>query len=265
VRKPADGSYQVLKYLSMHRTAIIGLDDPAALWVGSVIRDRLSEDLTIRELDVHIEGSECRVTAFTGGGASSVSRMGRAVDAILGKREASRLPYVYRYKVHSDPGDGTLHLQAVRRKVGLPDVLPVIQFAGAKGMLSRYRGGEEVLIGFVEGDPGQPYVAQHPHGDPDNAGGIARVLDMVESGGPGTTIMVSLGPEAGAFTAPVLAASPSGGTVPVLMAGVRYLVSFGSVLDEPSAEDLIPPTLTPPVASALYGSIITASEGAAVE
>lgn len=259
-RTPRRGCYQLTGngYNPLTRTVELAVDDPSDLWVGSVLTEGLDEPQTIREFEIHVDGDKCRVVAYTGGEASSSSRLGRAFAALLEQREAKRLYGTYRYRVYSDPKDGALDLQAVRPIAGLPDVLPVLQSAGIAGALSRLLPGAIVRIAFDEGDPTMPYVSGYASGSPDETAGIARMADMVACGGPLTTATFSVGPAAGLYTAPVNAVGAPGSptAVPVVVAGVPYLVSFGVTTDVLS---LAPPTLVPPMANELIGQILTAS------
>jgi hypothetical protein len=234
---PAPETYEVLSHSPLHRTAVIACDDPAALWVGHVLTERFESPQTIREFSLHLDKASCRITAYLGGDDRTVSRIGRALSALLEQREAQRLYGTYRYRVYADTNDGTLSLQVVRPVSGLPDVLPVTKVSGISGAVSHLNSGEIVRVAFDEGDPELPYVANFPAGDPEKASPLARMSDMVLSGGTGTTIMFSLGPEAGGYTAPTPAVIGN----PVVVPGVRYLVTFGSALDQ-SPEAKIPPT-----------------------
>lgn len=257
---PAD-SYELLTYSPLTRRAELALNDPGALWVSMVITDRLAEPQTIRELEIHVEIVDgvpsCRAIARTGAVLSD------SLDAVLEQRESKRLYGTYRYRVVAVESDSRLQLQAVRQIPGLPDVLPASQVAGIASAVSTPDLGTIVRVAFDEGDPQLPYVAGWPAGDPSKAAGIARMSDLVTCGGEGTVAVFSLGPMAGAYTAPVLALGSPTGAVPVVMAGVPYLVSFSdvvSVLEDPS-----PPTIVPPKAEPLLGYILSASEKGAIE
>lgn len=251
------GTYQTLNYTPTSRTAEIGLDDPVALWVGSIIDDRFDEPKTIRDLEIHVEGSTCRVRAFLDD-ASDSTRLSHALDALFETRE-QRFYGTYRYRVYSDSRDNTLNLQVVRPVSGLPDVLPVSIATGLAGARTKLDEGEIVKVAFDEGDITMPFVAHYPPGDPEKTAGLARMADLTLSGGALTTIMFSTGPEAGAYVTPVMALGSPSGVVPVVVPGVRYLVSFGSALDiDPAA--LAPPTLLPPQANPLVGYVASASD-----
>jgi len=267
--EPTAGSYNLLNYSPLTRIAELAVDDPASLWVGAILKDRLTEPQTVREMRLTVEvdketgSGKCRVFAWTGGDELSQSRLGRAVAALLAQRESKRLYGTYRYRVVSVDSDKRLQLQAVRPISGLPDVLPVSQVAGIASAVSTPDEGTIVRVAFDEGDCTMPYVSGWPAGDPDKVSGIARMSDLITSGGPGTVITLSLGPMAGAYTAPALALGSPTGTVPVVMAGVPYLCSFSDVVT--IVDDPTPPTILPPKADPLLGYILSASDKGAIE
>lgn len=263
--EPTAGSYSVLNYSPLNRRAEIALDDPASLWVGAILTDRLSEPQTIRDLEIHVEvdkasgAGSCRAIAWTGGDDSSQSRLGRALDALLDQRDSARLYGTYRYRVIEvlDDDEKRLALQAVRPRPGLPDVLPVSPTAGIAGGVSTPNLGSVVRIAFDEGDPTMPFVAHWPSGDPENASGIARLSDMVTSGGVNCTVMFSqLSYPGGGIPGPPTPGVPG---APTIMPGVPYLCSFGDII--------IPPEFPIPEVSGdpLVGYILSASEKGAVE
>lgn len=266
---PPAGSYNLLTYSPLTRNAELAVDDPVNLWVGSVLTDRLSEPQTIREMRLHVSvdasgvGS-CRVYAWTGGDESTQSRVGRALDALLEQRESKRLYGTYRYRVVAVGDDKRLQLQAVRPLPGLPDVLPVSPGAGLPGAVCTPTEGSIVRVAFDEGDCEMPYVAQWPAGDPEKAAGIARMSDMVICGGAGYTIMLSLGPLEGGFTAPTGTLTTG---VPGVQAGVPYLMTFcdvGTLALDPTK--LIPPTPADPLTQdPLDGYILSGSDLGAIE
>lgn len=260
------GTYQLDTYSPLQRLASISLDDPAVLWVGSVLTDRLSEPQTIRDIEIHVEKTTCRIHAYTGGDASDSSRLGRALDAILGQRDSQRLFGVYGYRVFTEESDGRLALQALRKVSGLPDVMFASQSAGIATALSSLQDGAIVRVMFDEGDCRKPFVAFYPSGDPDKAAGIVRMSDLMQTGGYGTTATFSLLPcEPGGIPGPptVALGSPTG-TVPVLALGLPYLVSFGNTFDVVPT-GVLPPACPPvpldaDLVGSLYGYALSASD-----
>jgi hypothetical protein len=204
---PVEGSYNVLTYSPLNRTATIGLDDPVALWVGSVITDRLSEPQTIRELEVHVDKSQCRVKAWTGGDESDSCRLGRAIEAYLRQRDAAHVWGCYRYRVFAMSGNRA-NLQAVRRLAGLPDVLPVTIRPGVAGMWAKLRPGSEVLVEFIEGDVTQPICVGFP--SKDDAHYIPESLELCVAPGKTGKPLARLGDTVDVFLPPEI---PVAGTV----------------------------------------------------
>ena len=65
----------------------------------------------------------------------------------------------YKYRVvQMNPGDNRVHLQSVRKDLGLPDVLPISIMPGIPGAKSALTEEAIVLVSFIEGDPTQPIV-----------------------------------------------------------------------------------------------------------
>lgn len=244
------GKYQTLSFSPATRTAEIALDDPAVLWVGSLISDRFDAPKTIRDLELHADGRVCRVRAFVDD-ASESTRLSHAFDALL-ETTAQRFYGTYRYQVFSDPNDNTLNLQVVRPVSGLPDVLPVSIAAGLAGGRTHLKAGEIVRVAFDEGDPTMPFVAHYPPGAVDASAGIARMADLIMSGGGGTTVTFGLPCTGGAPLPPTPAVVGS----PVIIPGVPYLVSFGGAIVPPT-----PPVFAAGVGTAdpLMGFVLTAS------
>jgi hypothetical protein len=266
-RTPEPESYQIDTYSPLQRTAMISLDDPAALWVGSVLTQRLSSPQTIRDLEVHVTRDKCRVKAYTGGDAGDISRIDRALESILRQRETNKLTGVYRFRVFHDLEDGSANLQAVRPGLlaGLPDVLPVTKFAGVAKSLSKLADGDIVGVAFLDGDTNAPIIVAYPHGDPSKTAGVARMGDVVMSGGYGTVVTFSIGPLEGEFAVPAMCVGEPSGLVPVVVAGLPYLVKFSHIENIPlDPTTIIPPLPIPPTPlecdGTLAGYIATASE-----
>lgn len=66
---------------------------------------------------------------------------------------------LYEYRVDSQSGN-TVDLRPVDASLGLPNPLPKVAFrSGAPGAKGELQGGTTVLVGFVNSDPGRPFVA----------------------------------------------------------------------------------------------------------
>ena len=64
---------------------------------------------------------------------------------------------IYRYQVFQQTGE-KLELQAVRKRPGLPDILPVEMFPGVAGAFAELQPDCTVLVQFLDGDPSLPVV-----------------------------------------------------------------------------------------------------------
>jgi hypothetical protein len=171
------------------------------------------------------------------------TRAADAMRAIVEQITTQRLDGIYRYRVVRMVGD-RCDLQAARPSSGVPDLIAISMF-GAPGIHAQLTPGVEVGVQFFDGDRAQPVItafagkgsAGHVPVTLDLVGGgrsIARVGDLVSSGGPGTTVTFDLPPGGSMTPTPMLTLTP-------------YLVSFG----------LIPPTAV--LAAPLYGSIASGS------
>ena len=65
-------------------------------------------------------------------------------------------------------GDQRVELQAVRKTLGFPDILPISMAPGMAGLTAKLTPGCEVLVSFVDGDPAQPLITHFAA--PDAAG-----------------------------------------------------------------------------------------------
>lgn len=64
---------------------------------------------------------------------------------------------LYRYQVFQQTDD-KLELQALKKRPGLPDILPVEMFPGVAGAFSNVKNGSTALVMFIDGSPTQPIV-----------------------------------------------------------------------------------------------------------
>lgn len=64
---------------------------------------------------------------------------------------------IYRYQVFRQTGE-KLELQILKKKPGLPDILPVEMFPGVAGAFSTVSESSTALVMFIDGDPSQPIV-----------------------------------------------------------------------------------------------------------
>ncbi len=156
---PASTTYEVLEHSPGQNLVLLAVDDPGAVRIGSVLTERLDAPLTVRDLVVTVTGRDVRVSAWTGGTASSAGRLPGLLKAIARRATDDRLYGVYRYRVTTlaDTEGARLNLQAVRKTPGLPDVLPVAMW-GAAGIHPTLSLGTEVLVQFIDGERAEPFV-----------------------------------------------------------------------------------------------------------
>ena len=234
--------YEVLAYDPRERVVTLAVDNLGAVRIGSILEERLDVPQTVRELEITVR-DEVRVFAWCGGSELGPGRLAGLLQAITETTTRRRLFGKYRYRVVRMRGD-RVELQAYTSRPGLPDVLPVSMWPGVAGAHAELAAGAGVLVEFIEGDRAQPMVTGFIGKDgqgfvPESltlcgsAQRVARQGDLVQSGGPGCSVV---------FTG---AGAPPNNAVVV---GLPYLVSFSA---DPSAVG--------PLAAPLYGAISTGS------
>lgn len=189
-----EGGYEVVDYDA--RTGVVtlhvedlGVDGVA---IGGVLRAGLDAPQTIRDLEVVVTEGESIVYAWCAGGESArgpiLDPLVSIVEGVLERRLLGK----YRYRVIRMSGD-RVELQSVRRRVGLPDLLPVSMWPGFAGVHAELAGGAEVLVEFIEGDAAQPIITHFAGKDgvgfvpesiaiAEGTKGAARVDDDVNAG-----------------------------------------------------------------------------------
>lgn len=154
------------------------------------------------------------------------------IENLVGRRiDYSRM---YTAVVSKQNGDGSLQLLVDNEKIRGTGHNNVPLRLGLPGMSAQLLVGARVRVGFEDGDPSKPFAALF---DTDAAfvsisfakgtQAMARQGDLVQSGGPGTTVTFA----------------PLPGSPAIVTSGSPYLISF----------DVIPPT--PILAASLFGSI----------
>lgn len=222
------GDYEVLAFDPRSRVATLAVDNPLAVTIGSVISERLDAPQTVRDLELRVDGSELRVMAWCGGGASEAGRLTQLLRTIARHSTAGRIYGKFRYRVVRMAGDGRVELQAVRKAAGMPDILPVSQWPGVAGTHAELSPGAEVLVEFVEGDPTMPVVTHYA-----GKGGVGFVPAHLTIGGDvglpaarqGDTVEVLLPPAQFAGT---INALPATGVVTWLAPTADGTITSGS-------------------------------------
>ncbi len=187
------GEYSLLNFEPRTRLAVLSVEEPAVIQIGSILRDRLSQPQTVRELHFAVEKTTFRVHAWCGGSATSTSRLGDALGAIVQGFGRARLDGIYRYRVATMDG-AAANLQAVSKAAGLPHLMKVTQaMAGATWV--DLAPGAIVYVQFVAGDRTDPRIT----GVDAELGagatrGVARQNDATLTYLPTKPIAVALGP-----------------------------------------------------------------------
>lgn len=151
------GTYEILEFDARERVAVLGLDDLAAVGIGSVLSDRLDAPQVVRDLEIEIGPDTVRARAWCGGASGSRGRLEDLLVAIVERVTARRLSGLFEFRVVRMAAD-RVELQAVRRAAGLPDVLPVSAWPGVAGTHGELTPGARVLVQFVEGDRTRPVI-----------------------------------------------------------------------------------------------------------
>jgi hypothetical protein len=153
------GPYEVLQVDPRARTVSLALEDPTAIGIGSTLRARLDAPLVVRELELVVSAGALRATAWCGGEQSSAGRIARSLRAIVREEIARELGIVgaHEYRLVQMSTD-RVELQAVRKRDGLPDTLPISMWPGVAGAWADLSPGTHVLVEFTAGDPTQPRV-----------------------------------------------------------------------------------------------------------
>ena len=153
----AASAYHVLAYDPRERIATIAADDLRAVQIGSLISEGLDAPATVRELLITVRAQDVRLTAWCGGSETSYGAIAGLLRSIVQRSMDERLWGTYRYRVIRMAGVRA-ELQAVRKSVGLPDLLPISIWAGVPGVHVELTQGAEVLVQFLEGDRAQPVL-----------------------------------------------------------------------------------------------------------
>lgn len=152
------GEVELLSFDASSRVAVLALTDTSAVLPGSTITDeRIPGGATVREVHFELARGTLRARCWCGSGARD--RLSSALEALVQQVVARSLRLgggPWRYRVVGMAPDGRVNLQAI--STGVPDVLPVPMRPGAAGVHAQLTPGTEVLVHFVEGDPGQPVI-----------------------------------------------------------------------------------------------------------
>ena len=211
---PSGDSYQILKFDPLQQRAILSVDDLSQIVIGVVLTEGVDEPLTVTALEIVITPESFRVIAW----GQRQQGAGDSLKRIVERLTVQELNGIYRYRVSQMAGD-RVDLQVARTASGLPDQLRVAQWGGS-GMHAILALGSEVLVQFIDGNRADPVITHYPGKGQGGhipeaieiAGGgnrISRQGDLVQSGGPGASIILGTGGD------------------PAFL-GVPYLISFSA-------------------------------------
>lgn len=158
--------YSLLTFSPTSQSAVLSVDDPSDIGVGSIISDRLEAPATVREVSYTVDAAAFRVTCWLGGTGASEGRLRDAARGLVEALTRGKLWGLYAYRVVSMVSR-RVNLQAVSRAVGLPDMVAVSQRPGIPGAWAELTPGVVVLVAFVAGSPAEPVIVGYsPNGDP---------------------------------------------------------------------------------------------------
>jgi len=202
-------AYRVLAYDPRDQIVTLDVTDPGAVKIGSVISEGLEGPRVVRSLELRLTADELRVLAWVGGTELAHGPLTSVIRAIVQRTTDTVLHGHYRYRVVRMAGD-RVELQAIRKIVGLPDLLPLSFMPGIPGAHAELAPGAEVLVAFVEGDRAQPVVLAFA--GKDTAGFVPVSLTLGGAAGSpaarqGDMVEVTLPPAAFAGTVNALPAT----------------------------------------------------------
>ena len=151
-------TYEVLAHDPRTRIVTLAVDDPGDVAVGAILSERLDAPQTVRDLELHLDGGEFRITAWCGGSAGEPGRLAGLLQGIARRATDAPLLGKFRYRVVRMAPDGRVELQAVSKTAGLPDVKPISMWPGVAGAHAELTPGAEVLVEFIEGSRTMPIV-----------------------------------------------------------------------------------------------------------
>jgi hypothetical protein len=220
-------AYQVLTYDPRAQDALVTVDDPSAVTIGSVLAEGLDAPITVREFELVVTATEMRVHAWCGGVAGAHGNLADSVRAIVQRLTDQPLHGLYRYRVERMSGD-RVELQVVKKSAGLPDVFPLSIWPGVAGVHAVLSPGAEVLVQFVEGSRAQPVVTHFAGKDGVGFTPVSLVLGGPSGGAAarmGDTVEVLLPP---AVFSGTIGGSPATGVITFILNKAMGTITSGS-------------------------------------
>jgi hypothetical protein len=170
--------YEVLTFDPRFGIATVTTETPQAITIGSVLRRKLNEPRIVREITIDVTSTAVRLQCWCPDVVPARNRLLDLVAAAV-RAVAPELPYtkLYRYRVvEPNLGDHRWKLQPVKKAIGIEDISPADMRPGMAGLVAELMPGSEVLVGFIEADPGQPFILAHS--PPDSPGWLPLSLTM---------------------------------------------------------------------------------------
>jgi len=191
------GAVDLLTFDQREQVITLATDDPRAVRVGTILRERLDAPETARAIELIMSAGKLRILAWSGGAPGSPSRIVRALRAVAREttEPVTKFHGLYRYRVVRMSGD-RVELQAVRKLAGLPDVLPVSLFAGMAGLWAKLAPSSLVLVTFIEGDPTAPILTHYTPKDHPGFVPVELLLDAstrLDLGPSSATVRIAAG------------------------------------------------------------------------
>lgn len=161
---PAQDSYHVHSYDPQERLMQLSADDTGTLIPGDTVTlPEGSGTVVLRDLTYYLTPEALRVTAWCGtpdalAPSDSRGRLAGVLQAIAVRSVDAERFGLRRYRVVSMHPDGRVNLQIVTHSDYLPSSVRVRQAPGCPGAHGELADGSEVLVSFVDGDPGDPVV-----------------------------------------------------------------------------------------------------------
>ncbi len=149
----------------------------AAESIASILPGLVVDGLTVVDVMHEISAEGGLRSTVWGARASGESRQVAAMRAIFDQLDPDRkFRGVTEYRVVTLEGE-RLNLQAIRVSTGMPDLRRVPVRPGVAGCKATVLPGARVLVGFVDSDPGRPYVAAFEDAEGDGFIPVALELD----------------------------------------------------------------------------------------
>jgi len=137
---------------------IASLSSEALVFPGCVLTDKRFNGVsyTVREVEHHFGASGNKVIAYCS--ANPANRLTEVFGQLV--RSVAKTDYLRTY-VYSfvEDSQGGLSLQAISD--GAPDLNPIDQWVGLSGYSAEIASGANIVVGFVNADPRQPYLVSY--------------------------------------------------------------------------------------------------------